>query len=275
MIEDTKIAAPVEGLKPVTEAPKETPKADPDKERFAHLARLEKQLRAQAREIQRQAKVLEQSQKPTATPSDWKQELKIDPIGKLQQAGYTKDEIANMLLGQQADPVQEEIRGLKAQIEALKGSQDESVKKIQASQTDAYERAVKQVAREVNNLVLTDEAYATIRASKAQDSVVELIKSTYEEDGILLTAIEAAKQVEDYLLDEAVELAKLQKVQAKLVPPTTETKSEQKIPVTSRKASNTITTQPRTLTNNLTSSSSSSISDRRQRAIMAFKGQLS
>lgn len=240
------------------------PKVDPSAERFAQLARKEKALRAQARQLQEQQRSMQEQL--TKSQSEWKERVKSDPLTLLAEAGLTHDDIANLLLNSRPEDV--ELKRIKSELQAIKNSQQEQFTKIQESQQAAYEQAVKQVSREVNMLIDGNEAYETIKATKSQDAVVELIKSTYNEDGILLSAEEAADMVEAYLTEEATSLAKLKKIQSKLAPQEPIIPAQQ--PQQTKKPQ--ITT---TLTNNANASSKPlSAKDRRERAIMAFKGQL-
>jgi hypothetical protein len=264
----------VKSQAPVVQAPEqqtqqsEQPKVnqpDPSAERFAQLARKEKALRAQARQLQEQQKSIQEQM--SKSQNEWRDRIKSDPLSILAEAGLTHDDIANMLLNSKPEDV--ELKRIKSELQAIKSSQQEQFTKIQESQKAAYEQAVKQVSREVQNLVNSNEAYETIRATKSYDAVVELIKQTYDEDGILLSAEEASDMVEEYLTDEAMSLAKLKKIQSKLVPqepsnPEQQTQSNQKPQITTKTLTNTVTASSKPL----------SAKDRRERAIMAFKGQL-
>lgn len=238
---------------------------DPAAERFAQLARKEKALRAQARQLQEQQRSIQEQM--TKSQSEWQGRIKNDPLSVLAEAGLTHDDIANLLLNSRPEDV--ELKRIKSELQAIKSSQQEQLNKFQESQQAAYEQAVKQVRREVDMLVNGNDAYETVRATKSQDAVVELIKTTYDEDGVLLSADEAATMVEEYLVNEATSLAKLKKIQSKLVPqepqiPAEQTQQAQKPQITTRTLTNTITASSKPL----------SAKDRRERAIMAFKGQL-
>jgi hypothetical protein len=92
---------------------------------------------------------------------------------------------------------------------------------------------------------------------------VELIERTFKQYGVLLSVEDAAKQVEDYLVEEAFKLTKLKKIQQRLAPaqkPVEAKLEPQKQPQTLK-----------TLTNAVSSSGRVSV---RERAIAAFKGQL-
>lgn len=259
MSEETKtpLVAPVAAEQ--DKAPVATDAAKPkeqDSERFAALARKEKGLRAQYAKFQQEKAAFEaqkvEAAKPKPEPTNWDAKLAEDPFAVIKSAATT-------------------IEKLQAEIAELKSGQTKSLEEVKNNQNKAYEQAVKQVAREVKLLVDGDEAYETIKATGSQDAVVELIKQTYADDGIILSAEEAATQIEEYLLEEALMVAKLKKVQAKLSPP------EEQNPAT--KTPNKAQTQPTITTKTLTHSVNASTkplskSDVRQRAILAFQGQL-
>jgi len=243
----------------------QTKQPDPSSERFAQLARKEKSLRAQARQLQEQQKSIQEQL--SKSQSEWQNRIKSDPLTVLAEAGLNHDDIANIILNSKPEDI--ELKRIKSELQSLKSNQQEQFTKIQESQKAAYEQAVKQVSREVQNLVNGNEAYETIRATKSYDAVVELIKQTYNEDGVLLSAEEASDMVEEYLTDEAMSLAKLKKIQSKLAPqepqePVQKTQSNQKPQITTKTLTNSVTTSSKPL----------SAKDRRERAIAAFKGQL-
>lgn len=263
------LKSPVEPV-PAQEAPPTTtsaPEAQPkaDVERWAQLARKEKALRAETKKIQAMKAEIDQQRAKPAEPVDWKSQFLKDPYS----VGVTPEELQQITLNSMnQSPEAVMIRQLQAKIEALEAGQSTVLKKTEEAQTSAYNNAIKQLNREVGLLVDGDEIYETIKATGSQEAVVALIESTYKEDGILLTAEEAAKQVEDYLLEEAVTLSNLKKVKARLAPEAASLETTQKQSLTQKP-------QPKTLTNDMTSQSKPlSQKDRRARAIAAFQNKL-
>lgn len=270
------IAEPQSAVSPVSpekavEAPKTSPPPEQDqatRERWAQLARKEKAIRAQARQLQEQQKALETSKsqlpKDALSPQEWKQRFMQDPASM----GFTHDEIGQVALGTPKESF--EISQLRQELAELKATQKSSLEQTQLNQKNAYDQAVKQISREVNGLIDGNAEYETIKATESQDAVVSLIEETYKEDGILLSASEAAKQVEEYLLEQALTLAKLSKVQKKLAPPAT---PDQEQPLKQQQQHS---IQARTLTHSMAQQAApKSLSERErvQRAIAAFKGQ--
>ncbi len=264
-------------------APEETaaPKADPALSRqFAQLARQEKALRAkahqQAQEFkQREEAIRAREQALTATKPDLtsyisKDRLKTDPLSVFAEAGLSYDEITQQILTQQPrDPRTEaHIARLEAKLAALEEGAQTAQKTYQEQQQAQYQAAVKQISTDAKKLVFTDPNFETIKATGSVKDVVELITQTYEKDGVLLTVEEAAQQVEDYLVDEAMKITQIDKIKKRMAAANaSKPKSEVKTQATSGQ------TQPamKTLTNATASQRQLSA---KERAILAFKGEL-
>lgn len=247
---------------------------------YAQLARQEKALRQkaqhqekalEAREAAVRAKEAELSAKGNTPPAGYysKDQIKQNILSVMAETGVSYDEVVQQLISQpQIDPrMDAQLSALRAEIKSLKDAQDTSVKSQQEQQQQAYDSAVQQIRNDVSNLVKSDEAYETIRTARAQKDVVELITETYKKDGILLTVEEAAQEVENYLVDEALKFTRLEKIQKRLKAatpapskPIQQTQANQKQP------------QPmKTLTN---ATSSSRQLSAKERAVLAFKGEL-
>lgn len=272
---------PAEGLEAPAEAPA-APSLVEDKKlspQYAALARREMELRKRddalkAREAALKAKDDEYAEK--YIPKD---KLAKDPLAAIFESGMTKDQLIDILLnGQpQIDPnlsaVQEELKQIKAAQEAQTKAQAEQ-------QSQSYERAVAEIRKQAVSLVASNEDYATIKETDSTEAIVELIKQTYDAEGVLLSVEEAAKQVEDHILVEALKMAALTKVKAKLTPAEVIAESEvnnKKPSLAEAQQAKAPTTQPiKTLTNAATAVSSKPLSamSRKERAILAFKGQL-
>lgn len=258
--EAPKAEAKVEEAKAPEAAPKVSAE---DQARFDQLARREKAIRTEAKKLEQMRKDID-AQKAPPTPAFNKAEFLKDPMKYV-----TADELSQVTLAQlNQSPESHMIRQLQAELEALKQEQGTVKQSIETQQTTAYKQAVQQISREVDSLVSSNDDYAAIQAEGAQSAVVQLIEQTYQEDGILLTSAEAAKQVEDYLLEKALKLAGLAKVQTRLAPKVSEAIAPTSQPEQQQ--------QSRTLTNSLvTSSKPLTARERRERAILAYQGKLS
>jgi len=262
-----------------TQAPAEAPRQeDPQlSSQFAKLARQEKALRARvqqqeqalkAREAELQAKEAELLKKYELDKSSYipKDLFKQDAFTALQEAGLSYDDLTQQLLNNTpVDPrINATISKLESKIRELESANQETRKQAQDQQTQAYQAALKQIKNDVTQLVSTDPAFETVKATRSIDDVVELIEKTYSQDGVLLSVEEAAQQVEDYLIEEAMKLTQIGKIKQKLGVASQPQKQTQK-------PSEPEQPQMKTLTN---ASSSARKLSAKDRAILAFRGEL-
>lgn len=243
-----------------------TPPAPAKDERMEALERRERAIRRQARELKAQKVQIDQSTQGRLSADEWKQKFMQDPT----TVGLQYEEIANRYL-KQPSPEESLVAELKRQIEELKGGQTSIQKKMEETQSQAYEAAKKQISQEVSRLVDTSEDFSLVKASQASDAVTSLIEQVYQEEGVLMSVEDAAKEVESYLLEQAISLASLEKVKKKLLPtePTAEAGQLKTPQVTSTPKSTTLTHSMSQASTLPTDSKS-----RRARAIAAFQGQL-
>ncbi len=264
---------PVAASPEPTEATQAKTEEQPLSQQYAVLARKEKALRAkvQAQDTAlkaREAALAEREAATRAKEAEYqskyinKDSLAQDPWSVLQSLGITYDQVTEQALNQtQQDPA---TKAALARLEAQIKAQDEVIQNARKAQVDQeanqYKQAVKQIKTEANNLVNSDPSYETIKETGSVDDVVDLIERTFKEDNILLSVEEAAKLVEDHLIEEAVKLSRLKKIQQRLAPkvetPPKPSEPENKQPQ-----------QMKTLTNNISSTRQLSS---RERAILAF-----
>lgn len=271
----------VEGQDTQSEA---TPPTVPSKEvplstQYAALARKEKALRSaqiaqetqfKQREAALQAREQELTNKPSFDPTKYISidDLKQDAYGNLTRIGVAYDDISQQAIAAQS-PEAQAFQRYRVQMEGeLQKVRDEQAKIRQSSeqqQAQAYQQAVNQIRNEANQLVTADPTYETIKATNSVSDVVELIERTFKEEGTLLTVEQAAQAVEDYLVDEALKLAGIKKIQAKLRPAAPNTAAQATTnPVQSAP-------QMKTLTNAVGSTRPLTA---KERALLAFKGEL-
>ena len=253
---------------PTTPSP--APSEDP---RIQQLIKKERALTAKLRTLSQEKQTLTEAQ------SKWQQEkasylsrdyIKANPYKALAEAGITPEMLANP-----PSPAEMQMQALKQEIESLKGQLAESNTKIDKRADESYQAALKQIGHDAKALIDSDERFELTKNDNAHKAVVDLIERTYQEDGVLLSVEEAAQEVEAYLTERALTLAKLKKVQEKLAPaPDTSQQGQQSTQV-QKSPTKTITT-PKTLTQSVVQASAHTLSskDRRERAIAAFKGQL-
>ena len=255
------------------EAPKEATKSEeaPLSSQYAQLARKEKQLRAQVNAVKAQEAAIRAREeaikaKEVEYQSKYipKDVIAKDPIKVLMDQGYTQDQITQMLLNAPDPAAQAQqaiVEELRAEIRALRDGQESAKKTFEESQTQSYQQAVNQIRNDAKQLVSSDPVYETIAATGAVEDVVELITKTFEKDGIVLSVEEAAAAVEEYLVEEALKVARLKKIQQRLQPPAAAQ------PPAKQQAAQ---TAGKTLTSTMGTSRPLSA---RERAILAFKGE--
>ncbi len=265
---------------PPVEAKK--PEQDPALSRqFAKLAQQEKAMRARAqaaeqavkaREAALTAREAELAAKDGVYQKDYIQrdQLKQDPLSILAEAGVSYEELTQQILNQQPqDPrTQATISRMEAKIRELEAKAEQATKSSTEQQQQAYQAAVKQIEADAKKLVFTDPSYETIKATNSTKDVVELITRTYNEDGVLLSVEEAAQQVEDYLVEEAMKITQIDKIKKRMA------MAAQPKPNAEQKTPDQTQQQPKamnTLTNATTSQRKLS---GRERAMLAFKGEL-
>jgi len=264
-------SAPQEAAKPREESPLS--------ERHALLARREKQIRQREQQIRAKELAIKAAEdaarsatpaKPALDESKYvpKDRLTQDPFTVLNELGLTYDQLTELALNAPKPEqlaMMNEIKTLKAELQAVKGETEKTQKSIEEQNTKSYQQALNDIKHQVTRLVSSDPAFETIKATRSVGDVVELIEKTYNEDGILMTVEEAAQQVEDYLVDEAVKIARLNKIQQKMKPATTLTSQ------TKPNGQSPQQPQMKTLTNSVSSSRPLSA---KERALLAFEGRL-
>lgn len=244
-----------------------TPKVDEAlSPKFAALARKERALRAQAQQLKAQADALKMKESEYQTSyiskADLQKRLADDPMSFINEHGLSWDQITQAALNQ--SPQDTQIKALKAEIEALRNDQNTVKTTMNDQQTKAYEQAVNQIRNDAKMLVHSDSKFETIKETRSEEAIVTLIEETFKADGTLLSVDEAAEQVENYLIEEGMKMARLNKVKAKLMP------QEAEKPAPHEKQ------QLKTLTNATTASTPTRLTqkDRIERAKLAFMGQL-
>lgn len=271
--DETQEAAPAEETKPVEE---------PLSAQHLALIRREKALRAQAQKQEQAFAAREQAlkqqeaalaqNKPDLTKYVPKDQIKQNALQVLADAGVSYEELTQQILNQGAvDPRQEaRASALEAKIAALEQAAEEAKKSQATAQDEQYKTAIRQIESDVKKMVFTGEEFEMIKVTNSVKDVVELIEATWKEKGEILTNEEAAQQVEDYLLEEASKLASTNKMKKRLAPA-----ASKQVPVSLVQTPGATTKQAiptmKTLTN--TNSSSRQMSAR-ERALLAFKGDL-
>lgn len=240
--------------------------------RLAAYERKERQIQAQARQLKQEREAWEQQRK--AKDEEYTQQyipksrLSDDPMGVLNDAGVTTEKLTELLLNapNANDPT---IRAIKAELARVNERLSKQDEQQATATTQQYEAAKKQITTEVKLLIDgRQDDFEGIKQAGLEDAVVQLIEDTFNTKGYLMDVEDAAKEVENYLIEESYKFSQLKKVQARLKGPTTPV--EDNIPKQ---------TQPgqTTLTNSMVQSTPGTKlteKERRERAMAAFHGKL-
>jgi hypothetical protein len=272
---DTNVETPTESVAAEETAPVKA--EDPLSSQYAVFARKEKALRARDQQLRAREDALrarEAAMRPAATPTQpaidtskyvSRDDLTKNPLQVLSDMGLTYDQLTNLAL-QAPSEADMQRRSYEAKIEAelksIKDAQQESKKFYEEQQNQSYQQAVRQMTVDATDLVNSDSQFEMIRETGQVGEVIKLIEKTFNEENLLLSVEEASKAVEDFLVEEATKLAKLDKIQRRLRP--AQGQSSQQQP---NKQAPTL----KTLTNSVSSSRPLSA---KERAILAFKGEL-
>lgn len=256
---------------PEVPAPAKAPE-EPLSNQYAQLARKERALRAKVQEIKAQEAAVKASADKTAQLEErlakyeaMEKRLADDPYSVLTERGITYDELTKRALNAPSPEEQAQrsaFQKLQDEIQSIKESQENSKKMFEESQTQQYNQAVNQIRSQAKSLIDSDPNFETVKETGSIEDVVDLIKQTFEKDGVLMSVEDAALAVEEHLLEEAIKLTKLKKIQQRM-------KSAEPKAAAPQQPS---TQQPqKTLTNNLTTQKPLTA---RERAILAFNNKL-
>ena len=239
---------------------------------YAILARKEKALRQREQQLKaKEASMTPEQPKEAAKPSQDlskfvdKDRLVQDPFTVLQELGLTYDKLADLAVNApkpEQIALNNEIKALKAQIAELKGETESTKKIFDERDKQQQDMAMKQLRMEAKAIIDNNPNFETVKATGSMEDVIQLMNDSLEKDGIYLSVEEAAQQVEDYLVEEALKLTKLSKIQSKLQPAK---------PAEEKKTEEPKQTQLKTLTNSVASSRPLTA---RERAVLAFQGKL-
>lgn len=252
------------------------PAEEPLSKHYANLARKERALRVQAQRLQAEREAFKASQaatKPIEVDTSKfidRERLLQDPFAVLNELGVSYDQLTNSALNQ---PKPEEIaykkleNDLRQELKSVKEAQEKAARDAEQQQTQSYQQAVNQIRNDAKQLVNSDpDTYEAIRSTGSINDVVELIEETFKQDGVLLSVEDAAREVEEYLAEEAFKLSQLKKIQNRMRANAPKPAPAQSLQTEKPQAG------LKTLTNAISSTRQMSA---RERAIAAFKGEKS
>ena len=234
------------------------------------FARKERQIRKMQQELQKQKQDLESRAKSYETDYIPRSRLKEDLLGTLEAEGYDYNAVTERMLQQPQDPA---TKALMSKIKQLEDKQSAAERAAQENTQAQYQQALKQISNDAKMLVDSDVNFETVKSLGAEgiDAITELIEQTFQNEGILIDTVDAAKQIEDYLVEQGMKFAQFKKVQERLKP-TAPPEAAEPPKVAYKPKTHTITT----LTQQMQAqpAKSNDAKSRRERALAAFAGKL-
>lgn len=190
------------------------------------------------------------------TKADLEAKLKSNALSTLQELGITYDQLTNEILTSQGN-INPEVEKLKAELAELKGGVEDRFSKAENAQNES---AINYVADKLDTLIATGDDFELLKAAEGEEEVIRRVYNHWKKTGKELDVSQVAKEYQDELAKEFDKYAGLKSVQSRLAPAepaiVTPTAQQQGI---------------RTLTNK---DSARPTMDRKQRAILAMRGQL-
>lgn len=180
----------------------------------AALARKEQKFRQREIDLKKQTQSLETERAEIAELRALK--------AKLQQKDYSGiedlvsyDDYTKYLIEKDSNltPEQLALKKLSTEIESVKARQQEDVSK-------RFEAAVRERREAVNSLIQSNPEFSSIKELKQEEAVVQHILDSWEFDNIELKPEEAAKEVEQELIERAKKWNQLSKLKSQLDPST-------------------------------------------------------
>lgn len=222
---------------------------------------------------------------PSASDYVPKSRLKSDLYGALADAGITPDDMTQYFANAPSQEVRE-IQELRNYTKSLEEKISQMDNRFQERDSAQYQQALNQIRSDVKSLVVNSPEFETVQATGSHETVVRLIEKMFKETGTVMTVEEAAMEVENELMDQAIKLANLPKIKQKLTPQevaaivndAAQTAPQGKMQITTSARQQTTGQGPaRTLTNAVSTTAPNkarSRSERRERALLAAMGQL-
>lgn len=173
----------------VVETTAATEETKPLSPQFAALAKQRRVLQQEKDVLARERAEFE-SQRKDGGGEDWKAQLKLDPLRRLEEAGVSYDELTNAILNGQSNP---EIALLKAEIKALREGVD---KNFSERDTQAEQQVVAEITREAATLVATGDEFKYTRAMRKSADAARLVHENWKKTGEVMDTFEALGLIE-------------------------------------------------------------------------------
>lgn len=226
-IESTSTVAPVPAAPDASRQPntaEAAPQGDPAlSPKFAALARRERSLLDLDRKIKEREKAIEEREKKFSSQleSDYipKGSIKERKLQVLLDAGYSRDDIANMLLNEpvsqqtQSSFAEKELEKVRAEMKAMK---EETDTKLSERDKRSREQAMKQISVQAETLLKdSPDDFEMVSKNGGAEVIAKFIERTFDEEGVVMNVDEAAKFINEELLEQSLALLDVKTFQAK------------------------------------------------------------
>jgi len=191
-----------ESARPVESGPpEETVKLSPQ---VAALARREQKFRQQQHQLELDRKTLAAEKAEVEAFRAAKQKIAQKDYSGLDDLGIDYNEYSQHALNKLngLDPVQEELKRVNGKLTEVEKTIEENISK-------QFDAAVQERRLAAAELINTSTEFPRIKKAKAHEVVVQHILDTWENDSKEITVAQAAKEVEEILLEKAKKWAKL------------------------------------------------------------------
>jgi len=169
------------------------------------LARKEQQQRQREAALREREKALEAKLADAEKFAQLKSKLAAKDYTAVDELGLNYEEFVKHELGKQpVSPEEERVRKVEQELAAFKKAQEEKViQEYQANQV--------LWKNEITKVVKDNDEFSTIRELEAEDLVLQHVNESFDEDGVELTVEQAAKEIEEALIERAKKFANLSK----------------------------------------------------------------
>lgn len=208
------VSGAIQNRQPVTtEETKEPAKEVTLSPQLTALARKEAKIRQQEQEFKAEKGKFEAERAEVSKLAAIKAKVDAKDYSVLDEMGISYEEWTKYLIekGDSEKPEAQALKKLESKVESIEKANQENINK-------QYEATLNQYRREIKQLVESNPEFDSIKSQKAEEHVLQHIVETFNEDGETLTVERAAKEIEDFIIEEAIELSKLKRVQEKLKP---------------------------------------------------------
>ena len=179
--------------------------------KISALARKEQAFRQKEAQLKQREQQLEQKLADAERFSKLKERMAAKDYSAAEELGLSYDEYTKHLIDKQTatDPNEQRYKKVESELESLKKAQEDRIVQEYKENQAAWKA---EVARVVSS---GEEDFSTIRELKMEDAVLRHINDSFDEDGIELTAEQAAKEIEAALIERAERFSNVTKIQKK------------------------------------------------------------